>query len=64
VGGLWSRLTGKAALLNSDRMRELEQSGWTCNTDKAKRELGFEPEVSLRRGLSETAAWYREEGWL
>ena len=31
---------------------------------KAKRLLGFEPQVSLAEGLARTAAWYREEGYL
>jgi nucleoside-diphosphate-sugar epimerase len=30
--------------------------------DKAKRLLGYKPQVSLREGLARTAAWYREEG--
>ena len=31
---------------------------------KAKTELGFEPRVDLRNGISRTAAWYRQEGLL
>lgn len=31
---------------------------------KAKRVLGFKPEYELRRGLSETVQWYRENGFL
>lgn len=31
---------------------------------KAKRELGYEPRVDLKCGLTETAAWYREHGYL
>lgn len=30
--------------------------------DKARRLLGFEPQVSLPHGLQETAAWYRAQG--
>ncbi len=30
--------------------------------DKAKRILGYSPRVSLREGISRTAAWYKEEG--
>jgi nucleoside-diphosphate-sugar epimerase len=32
--------------------------------DKAKRLLGFQPQVSLDQTLARTAAWYREAGWL
>ncbi len=33
-------------------------------TDKARRELGFEPRVPLAEGLERTAAWYTEHGYL
>lgn len=32
--------------------------------EKARRILGYEPEVSLRQGIRRTIAFYREEGWL
>ena len=32
--------------------------------DKARRELGYEPMVDLPTGLSQTAVWYREHGYL
>jgi nucleoside-diphosphate-sugar epimerase len=32
--------------------------------DRAKRELGYQPRVSLEHGLQQTAAWYREMGYI
>jgi nucleoside-diphosphate-sugar epimerase len=32
--------------------------------DKAKRELGYQPQVGLAEGLKRTAEWYRQEGYL
>lgn len=32
--------------------------------DRAKRELGYQPRVSLSEGLSRTASWYRSAGYL
>ena len=32
--------------------------------DKAKRILGYRPQVSLRDGIERTIAWYRTHGWL
>lgn len=34
------------------------------NIAKAKRVLGYEPEVSLKEGFRRTVAWYREQGLL
>jgi nucleoside-diphosphate-sugar epimerase len=31
---------------------------------KAKRELGYAPDVSIDEGLRRTARWYRSEGYL
>lgn len=32
--------------------------------ERAKRELGYQPQIGLREGLTRTAAWYLEHGWL
>jgi len=32
--------------------------------DKAKRMLGYQPKISLREGLRQTADWYRDNGYL
>jgi dihydroflavonol-4-reductase len=41
---------------------------WTKNrafsTDKARRLLGYEPQVDLETGVARTVAWYRQAGWL
>jgi nucleoside-diphosphate-sugar epimerase len=31
---------------------------------KARRELGFAPEVSVKEGMARTARWYRDQGHL
>lgn len=31
---------------------------------RARREIGFDPRVSLRDGISRTLTWYRQQGWL
>ena len=37
---------------------------WEVSTEKAKKELGFESEISFEKGSAETAKWYFNEGWL
>ena len=36
----------------------------TYDVSRAKRELRFQPQVSLREGIGRTVAWYREKGFL
>ena len=50
--------------LTADKLGELRKGTWTCRADLITDTLGFKPEVPLRQGLSETAAWYRANGWL
>jgi dihydroflavonol-4-reductase len=58
------RLTGKPALLNDQRIRDLRQPYWLCSGEKAQRELGFVAESDLDAAIRETADWYLENGWL
>lgn len=51
-------------LLTVARTSEVAQPYWNCSCDRAKREIGFSPKVSLRDGARMTAEWYREQGWL
>jgi nucleoside-diphosphate-sugar epimerase len=32
--------------------------------EKARREIGYKPKVSLQEGIRRTGEWYRKEGWL
>ncbi|MBN2022778.1 MAG: NAD-dependent epimerase/dehydratase family protein [Pirellulales bacterium] len=50
--------------LNLDKAREIAAGSWTCSAAAARDELGFAPGVALAQRLAETAAWYREAGWL
>ncbi|MCG3120369.1 MAG: 3 beta-hydroxysteroid dehydrogenase/Delta 5--_4-isomerase [bacterium] len=61
---LGAKITGKPALLNFDKIRELRQYYWVCSGEKAKQQLGFVPAISIQDGLRMTWQWYRENGWL
>lgn len=65
---LWSkvqaRVTGKPALLNDQRVKDMRQPYWLCSGEKARRELGFEARYDLDTAVKETAQWYVENGWL
>jgi dihydroflavonol-4-reductase len=40
------------------------QNNRAFSIDKAKRLLGYQPQVSLREGIRRTINWYDEHGWL
>lgn len=60
----WARLQGTTSTLNSDKYRIMKQRNWQCDIAPAIRELGFQPQYDLSRGVAETIAWYKEHGWL
>ncbi len=61
---LGAKINRKPALLNRDKALEMKQASWLCSNARAKQELGFIPQTPLARGLAQTAAWYRNMGWL
>jgi len=58
------KVTLKASTLNRDKYKILKQRNWLCDTSDAQRDFAFNPQYSLREGISEAIAWYRKAGWL
>ncbi len=56
--------SSRPALLNRDKVREMKEKYWICSNEKAKNMLGFEPKISLQKGIQETADWYLNHHWL
>jgi nucleoside-diphosphate-sugar epimerase len=61
---LVARVVGRPLPLNRWRYVELSAEGFVCRVDRLRERLGIVAEIDLRRGLADTAAWYRREGWL
>jgi nucleoside-diphosphate-sugar epimerase len=57
-------LTRKPPVINRDKVRDLSERCWGCSIERAKRELGYNPRISIEAGLRETIDWYKREGWL
>ena len=64
AGELAGRLTGSMTALNNDKYKIMKQRNWRCDINPAMSELGYRPQYDLRRGVKETAAWYKENKWL
>ena len=63
-GEIYSKLLKRPSLFSLDKYREIKQASWICDNAKAKKELGFRAEFSLKEGFKETADWYLTNGWL
>ena len=64
AGDLWSRLTGQPTAISSQKVKELLQLAWHCDSSKARSLLGFSPKIDLESGIKMTAEWYQARGWL
>jgi len=64
LGDIAARVTGVAGLLTSDKVALGEPPFWICSNERAKRDLGLTPAISLEHGLCETYRWYLEKRWL
>ncbi|MGO9411368.1 MAG: NAD-dependent epimerase/dehydratase family protein [Spirochaetia bacterium] len=60
--GILSALGAKTTILSRDKIREMCGS-WVVSDERARRELDYQPAFSTEQGVTETAAWYRSQGW-
>jgi dihydroflavonol-4-reductase len=56
--------SSKPTLINFEKARDMVQNYWTCDSSKAKRDFGYEQEISLEEGVRDTITWCRKQGWL
>lgn len=63
VDGIFKKLFKKAGVVNKGRIDFFAQNH-SCNIDKAKEKLGYEPKVDLEMGIRKTIAWANKEGYL
>ena len=54
---------GTYPVFNREKANEMILE-WTCSNEKAKKELGYQPEYSLGEGISRTIHWYQKHHWL
>ncbi|MCB1059493.1 MAG: NAD-dependent epimerase/dehydratase family protein [Calditrichaeota bacterium] len=63
-GDLSMKLSGKPALLNSEKVREILAAGWICNPAKIDEMWGFRCEDRLEEVVRATFEFYRNENRL
>ena len=57
-------LTRRAVSLTRDKVREMAQDHWLCDSEALRRDLGWSPHVSIEQGVRLTGDWYRSHGWM
>ncbi len=64
AGDVSGALTGRPQVINSRRFAEMSAEGFVCRVDRLRDRLGVVAQIGLKEGMAQTAAWYREAGWL
>lgn len=64
IDSVTARMVGRKPLLTLGRIRELSSSDWSVDMSRSRRELGFEPAVTLHDGMRATAEWYQAHALL
>lgn len=66
LAGLCERICGPLGIEPPLHKRRVSffQNNRAFSVAKAKRILGYQPQVSLREGIKKTIKWYEENGWL
>jgi nucleoside-diphosphate-sugar epimerase len=54
----------RAVSLTRDKVAEMAQRHWVCDSDGLRRDLGWSPRIDIREGARLTAEWYRRERWI
>jgi nucleoside-diphosphate-sugar epimerase len=61
---IFSRVSGRATLLNLQKFAELRAPGWVCDPSLLEREVGIQCATELESGIAATLSWYRRELWV
>jgi nucleoside-diphosphate-sugar epimerase len=59
LNDLYATVSGKPALLSSDKVKEILARPWVCSTEKIQRVWNFRCEYSTEQALRETLDFYR-----
>ncbi|CAN5351953.1 NAD-dependent epimerase/dehydratase family protein [soil metagenome] len=64
AGNAFGMVTGRAVLINSNKVALAQPAWWICDSSRARQELAWSPVIPLQDGLRDTYLWYRQAGLL
>lgn len=59
-----SKITHTLPTLNRDKYNILKQRDWRCDIAPAREALGYKPLYTLKEGVRDTVAWYKQQKWI
>lgn len=64
IAQFFAIFSSKPATLNIEKAKDITQQFWTCDTSKAKRELGYKQKIQIEDGIQRTCDWYKKMKWI
>jgi len=64
LGSLYSSITGKRTLVNTNKAHLASPHFWIISNRKAKDDFGFQCKTPFTQGIQETYHWYKSHNWL
>ncbi len=64
AAGAWAALRRRPTMFTAGKARELLHTDWSVHPAETLPAAIYTPKITLPAGLTETAAWYRANGWL
>lgn len=61
---VWARISNRPAMLSLAKFPELRAPAWICDPARLELETGIRCGTTLRDGIQQSLAWYRENRWL
>ena len=59
-----NKMRKNPSIFNRDKHKEMMQSGWVADVQKAEETFSFRTQYPLEKAVKETIDWYIEQGWL
>lgn len=57
-------LPQKKRLVGYDKIKEMSENFWVCESSEVIKEIGWQPVHCLNKGMEETILWYQKKGYL
>ena len=59
-----ANLINKPTTFNTDKYWIMKQRNWTCDISPLQKDINFEPQYLLDKGVEKTIKWYKDNKWL